>query len=58
MPRIAQTPLLLWTCRIGFRDIGGSIGTWNSSYRTTEYRVKRLKTLMLRTQARKDRHQA
>ena len=26
IPRIAQTPLLVWIFRIGFRDNGGNIG--------------------------------
>ena len=26
IPRIAQTPLLVWTFRIGFRDNGDNIG--------------------------------
>ncbi len=53
MPRIAQTPLLLWTFRIGFRDNGGNTGTRNLSHHTTEYRVGRLKTLIARAETRK-----
>ena len=57
IPRIAQTPLLVWTFQIGFRDNGGNIGTRSPSQCTTKCCMEFLKTPISRTKTRNDRHQ-